>query len=326
MNDYLKTYQPLLYKTFGNALLNNNLSHAYLLDGESGTPLVEIAKYLAKSTICDNPAPFACDTCPACLRFEEGNYTDFYFFDGGETSIKKESVLTLEKAFSMTSVEKKGVLLYVMHNVENMTAEAINALLKFLEEPAGHVYAFLTTTNAAGVLGTIKSRSQILNVHLIKRSELLTLCRDLPLSQEDKELLIPFYNLPLLISEEAGSERYPVYKEALLDVLTAFSENPQKAYLVAHDKIPPLKERFIIKRVIVYFALFFKDVINYNIGHPLMFESFQSLIESLAKKINNPLQLVIKTYEISKKVDDNVNIPLLVDELLIMMIKDTKDE
>ena len=35
-----------------------------------------------------------------------------------------------------------------MHNVENMTTEAINALLKFLEEPSPNVYAFLTTTNA----------------------------------------------------------------------------------------------------------------------------------------------------------------------------------
>ena len=95
---------------------------------------------------------------------------------------------------------------------------------------------------------------------------------------------------------------------------------------MAHEKIVPLKERFIIKRVITYFALFFKDIINYNIGHPLMFSQFKDLIVMLAKKIKNPLQLVIKTYEISKKVDDNVNIPLLVDELLIMMIKDTKYE
>ncbi len=320
---YLETFQPRLFQTFGNALRSNNLSHAYLLDGEAGTPLKETAFYLAKSLVCDNPNPYACNTCASCLRFDEGNYTDFFFFDGAEISIKKESVLQLEKAFSMTSVEQKGVLIYVMHNVENMTIEAINSLLKFLEEPARNVYAFLTTNNEHNVLPTIKSRSQILHVQLIERTKLFELCKFMPLDDKDKELLIPFYNLPDLILAEAKTERYPIYKDALITVLTAFSENPKIGYLKAHELIAPLRDRFIIKRVFTYFALFFKDVINFSVNRPLLFPSFTPLLSALHKTLRNPLALTVKTYEVSKKVDDNVNINLLVDELLIAMIKDT---
>ena len=42
---------------------------------------------------------------------------------------------------------------------------------------------------------------------------------------------MPFYNLPSLIQNEAESERYPLYKEALLDVLTTFSKSPEKRLL-----------------------------------------------------------------------------------------------
>lgn len=323
--DYLKDYQPLLFQTFGNALTSRNLSHAYLLDGEEGTPLKEVALYLAKSLVCENPNPYACEACDACHRFSQGNYTDFYFFDGAESSIKKESVLELEKAFNLTSVESKGVLIYVMHNVENMTIEAINALLKFLEEPANNVYAFLTTSNTTNVLPTILSRSQILTIQTIKRDVLLGLCATLALPREDIELLVPFYNLPSLIEEEAKSERFPLYKEAIITVLKTFGENPRLAYIKAHDLIPRLKERFLIKRVFIYFALFFKDVVNYNIGHSLLFPSLNEITKELSTKFKNPLSLIVRTYEVGKKVDDNVNIGLLVDELLILMIKEVDD-
>ncbi|OQA79282.1 MAG: DNA polymerase III subunit tau [Tenericutes bacterium ADurb.Bin239] len=323
---YLQDFQPILFQTFGNALKNNNLSHAYLLDGEPGTPLKEVAFYLAKSLVCDNPNPFACDKCLSCHRFEEGNYTDFFFFDGAESSIKKESVLALEKAFNMTSVEHKGVLIYVTHNVENMTIEATNALLKFLEEPAGKVYAFLTTNNLHNVIPTIKSRSQIISLQLIKRDILLKLCESLDITQEDIEMLVPFYNIPSLIEEEAKSERYPEYKTAVIATLEAFSEDPRKGYLKAHELITPLRDRFLIKRVFTYFALFFKDVVNYSIGHERLFKSYDTLVVKLAKTIINPLPLIVTTYEISKKVDDYVNTGLLVDELLISMIKETSND
>lgn len=323
IKDYLKNYQPLVYQTFSNALTSHNLSHAYLLDGEEGTPLKEVAFFLAKSLVCDHPTPYACDNCLSCTRFDEGNYTDFYFFDGGESTIKKESVLGLEKAFSMTSVEHKGVLLYVIHNVENMTIEAINALLKFLEEPSKNIYAFLTTSNASNVLPTIKSRSQNLVIQLIKREKLLSLCQNLDVPPQDIELLVPFYNLPALIENEAKSERFTEYKNAIIEVLTKFSEAPRLGYLKAHELIPSLKDRFVIKRVFTYFALFFKDVVNYNIGHSLIFPNYRELVKSLSAMIKHPLPLIVATYEMSKKIDDNVNIPLLLDELLILMIKET---
>ena len=60
---YLEQYQPIIYKTFVNSIKTNRLSHAYLLSGDPGTPLLEIAKFLAKSILCDDPSPLACNSC-----------------------------------------------------------------------------------------------------------------------------------------------------------------------------------------------------------------------------------------------------------------------
>ena len=48
IENYLKEYQPVIYKTFVNALETKKLSHAYLLSGSIGMPLKETALYLAK--------------------------------------------------------------------------------------------------------------------------------------------------------------------------------------------------------------------------------------------------------------------------------------
>ena len=34
---YLKEKQPILYRTFANALQNNTVTHSYLIVGEAGT-------------------------------------------------------------------------------------------------------------------------------------------------------------------------------------------------------------------------------------------------------------------------------------------------
>jgi DNA polymerase-3 subunit delta' len=56
---YLKEKQPILYRTFANAMQNNTVTHSYLIVGEAGTPLLETATYLAKSLLCDHPDPLA---------------------------------------------------------------------------------------------------------------------------------------------------------------------------------------------------------------------------------------------------------------------------
>ena len=169
---YLKERQLTVYQTFFNALNTSHLSHAYLLVGEQGTPLLESAIFLAKSLVCDNPNPLACEECLTCLRIDEGNYADIIIIDGALKSIKKDDIHAIEERFETSAVEDKGKMIYIINHVENMTNEAINSLLKFLEEPSENIYAFLTCENEARVLPTIISRSQTLHFKSVDKKEI----------------------------------------------------------------------------------------------------------------------------------------------------------
>ena len=99
IDKYLKNRQPIIYQTFTNSLKNKSLSHAYLLVGNPGTPLLETATFLAKSILCDDPSPLACSNCITCLRIESNNYPDVMILDGSKATIKKENVLNVKSRF-----------------------------------------------------------------------------------------------------------------------------------------------------------------------------------------------------------------------------------
>ena len=69
MDFNLEKTQPMVYHTFVNAIKQDKLSHAYLIKGNEGAPLLEVAKYLAKSLICEDANPLACNSCMSCFRF-----------------------------------------------------------------------------------------------------------------------------------------------------------------------------------------------------------------------------------------------------------------
>ena len=112
---YLKEYQPVIYKTFLNSFQKDHLSHAYLLSGNPGTPLLEVAKFLSKAILCDDPSPLACNNCITCLRIDDNNYPDFIIFDGSKATIKKDEVASVEEQFEKTAFESKGIMIYVLH-------------------------------------------------------------------------------------------------------------------------------------------------------------------------------------------------------------------
>ena len=119
---YVYKRQPVLTRMFSLALAANHLGHAYLLTGEEGVPLKQTALFLAKSILCQHPNPLADETCLTCSRIDNGSYADFVFLDGDEDTVKKEAVSQVEDSFSKTALEKKGIMVYVINSVENMTA------------------------------------------------------------------------------------------------------------------------------------------------------------------------------------------------------------
>lgn len=161
--EYIKKKQNILFTFFENAKTKNKIPHLILLHSDPKANLLDIAFYLAKSINCKQDS-FACNKCSRCEKFDKQIHPDFHFIDGSDHTIKKEEVDELQNHFSLGAIENDTTVVYIINEIQNITSEASNALLKFFEEPKVNVVAILTTTNITKVLPTIVSRSSLVNI------------------------------------------------------------------------------------------------------------------------------------------------------------------
>ena len=170
----LKERQPIVERVLYNALKHKQASHAYLFVGPKGTRMLETALLFAQSLVCPHRDPWADESCEICDRILKNRFTDLILLDGTVTSIKKDQVLAMQEQFAKTALESYGKKIYIVNGAENATTEALNSLLKFLEEPSGSdTYAILISEHPEALLETIISRCQTLTFKAQNRQELM---------------------------------------------------------------------------------------------------------------------------------------------------------
>ena len=325
---YLENNQPVIYKTFTNSLKNKTLSHAYLLVGNPGTPLFEVAKYLAKSILCDDPSPLACDNCITCLRIDSENYPDIITLDGSKGTIKKEDVLNIENRFEKTAFETKGIMIYIINLVENMTTEAVNSMLKFIEEPEAEIYAFLTTNNVNNVLPTIISRCQTLNLKSVPREKVIEEAISMGVSEDDAELLSYFYNDSELIFDflknEEESNQYYDAKDVLNGLLETFnSGNYKDVIYYGQTKIGPfIKTKEELRFFIDMLTEVYEDLLNIKSNREITLKSYATILDNLYVKVPHIDASLMNILKLRNTINLNVNISLLIDHLIYQLVKE----
>lgn len=315
-SQFLEKHQPLLYKSLVEAFSSHKISHAYLLAGESGTPLKETAYFIAKSLLCDHANPLADESCATCERVEHNLYTDLLFLDGSKGSIKKDDVSYIVSGFAKTPNEVKGVMVYIIHLVENMTPEAVNALLKFLEEPTDNCYAILTSQNPARILPTIISRCETMRLLLLPTNEVIEEAISNGVERSDAEILAHFCNSGDIIAAEKSTDAYVRAKSAFLVALQALS-SPKEECVFRFEK--DVTELVVNKEGCRYFldmlSLAYHDLISMRYGGEIALSCYNDLLKPLVKIIKDPergLELILQT---RGELDLNLSPALLLDHL-----------
>ena len=325
---YLKNYQPVIYQTFLNSLQKDQLSHAYLISGNNSAPLLDVATFFAKSILCDDPSPLACNSCITCLRVDDGNYPDFFVFDGSKATIKKEAVTTIESAFEKKAFENKGIRVYVLHLIENMTIEAINSILKFLEEPGQKVYAFLTTNNENVILPTIISRCQVLRLKLIDKQIVIKIALEEGVDKKDAELLSYFYNDGELIKEvledKESNNAFFTAKECFEEIIQVIAEGETNdiIYQAQSNIINRIKTKEACRYFINMLVMAFEDMINIKNQKEAFLESYATILDNLANKLSHLDESLIELLKCSGVINTNVNIALLIDHIFNIITKE----
>ena len=136
---------------------NNTISHSYMFVGIDGIGKKLIAKEFARKILCLNKQNQNCAKCDSCIKFNSGNNPDFLeiFPDGNSIKIAQMREMQ-EKVYQKPIVSDKKV--FIIDQVEKMTEEAQNSLLKTLEEPPEYMVIILITSNENKLLNTVKSR------------------------------------------------------------------------------------------------------------------------------------------------------------------------
>ena len=322
-DEYLEKYQPFIYNTFINSLKFNKVSQAYLIKGSDGTPTLDIALFLAKTLICEEPSPLACSSCLNCIRFEEGNYADFMLIDGSKNTIKVGDIENLQKFLSSSSLEKQGKKIYIINCLENANKEAVNALLKTLEEPSSSVYAFITTQNEAKLLPTIISRCQILSLLPINKSIVKQNAINEGVLLEDADILSYFYCDVEVIKQKSEEENYKEQKKLLYETLNALTISSEEAiYYAQTNLIKKIKTKEDARLYIDLLSIAFKDILHIQNNQPLVLEGAKEQIDTLSKKYKNISEIYLEIMLSRGQIEDNVNLSLLLQHIFIYIRKE----
>lgn len=321
IEEYLLHYQPAIHGLFARARNANRWSHAYLLHGRPGQPMQRIAQYLAQSLLCEQPSPLACGTCLTCMRLEANDYTDFISIDGSETSIKKQDVLNLSSRFAITGLEKANKQIYVLHLVEFMTPEAINALLKFLEEPQQEIYALMTTENLDAVLPTIQSRSQVIHFKSTDQSAIIAEAILAGVNEADAQLLSFECGTKAEISEISASEPYLLFRQHLQAMTTLWATNKTKAhYYFRQEWLPLLLEDTISKVFLKRWIILIQELVKASTKQAMILKAYGSMLLGIAKQIPDPYQAVNRLQKRLSMLDKSTNISLFLEATMIELL------
>ena len=150
--------------TYLKAALNRGrLAHAYLFLGPEGVGKASTARALAGALNCTELRQDgdACGVCPSCKRLAAGTHPDFLVIR--PTSRERPPKITIDQIREFRRLTNYppvagGWRVVLIKPGEDMRDEAVNALLKTLEEPPPHHLLMLTAGVEADLFPTVVSR------------------------------------------------------------------------------------------------------------------------------------------------------------------------
>lgn len=310
MKEYLEKQQPIFYHLIENAFKQHKVPHAYLLLGDNTEmPLT----YLAMSLVCDST--IACEICDACRKVKEDKYADIIRFNGQIETIKKPNITYIQENFKKSSLEGKAKI-YILENIENATKEAMNALLKMLEEPLEGTYAIFTAKNSSRVLPTILSRCQVME---IKKDSKQVLKQQI--IAKGIELASANLLSELCISVEQATTLYDDrFEYMVLQVVNTIEDIFKKPENLLINTQTNLLKNYKTKEDIRLFldllVLALKDLFHVKHNQEVLFIKNEIVFSSIDADINDIIKKIEIVLETNYRLDSNANIALLMDSLM----------
>ena len=195
--------QEHITTTLKNQILNHRIAHAYLFCGTRGTGKTSTAKVFAKALNCLNLQDGEpCNECEMCRKINEGLAIDVTELDAASNNgVDKIRDIIDDVKYPPQEAKYK---VYIMYEVHMLSAGAVNAFLKTLEEPPNNVIFILATTDPQKLPITILSRCQRFDFKRINNNEITARLRKIV---DDQNVLADERSLNLIARVSDGAMR-----------------------------------------------------------------------------------------------------------------------
>ena len=310
-----------------NAVTENKVSHAYILNGERGSGKKMLANLFATTLLCEEQGPDPCNVCHSCHQAESGNHPDII-----RVTHEKPSTISVDDIRRQVNEDiqikpyQGPYKIYIIAEADLMTVQAQNALLKTIEEPPAYAVIFLLTENAEALLPTITSRCVMLKLRNIKD----TLIRKYLM----ETMHVPDYKADMCTAFAQGnmgraimlasSDHFNEIREEAVQLLKYINEMDISEVTKAIKKIGTYKLE--INDYLDIIMIWYRDVLLYKATKDMdkvVFKDQISYIQERAKKSSyEGIELILESLEKAKtRLKANVNFDLVM-ELLLLTIKE----
>ncbi len=188
---------PFWLKPYVSFLSKDSMHHAFLISGRKGVGKGQLVYYLSRFILCNDNDIDVCGNCSSCKFSSLENHPDFH-----ELQILPDKKLIgisqihdlRNKLYESSFLGKNKVASLI--DIEKISMDGLNAVLKILEEPPKNTFFFLTTNFLNQIPLTIQSRSLDIKIDPPNLEETLDWLTDYPEEDVLKALRLND-NLPL---------------------------------------------------------------------------------------------------------------------------------
>lgn len=320
--------QDNIKKHLQTGITQGNISHAYIINGETGSGRRLLASALTKTLLCENPTAEgdACGKCRSCLQADSYNHPDVCFVTHEKASISVDDIR--EQLINSITIKpySSRYKVYIIPDANKMTEQAQNALLKTIEEPPEYAVIILLTENADTLLETVRSRCIVLNTRPLNRDEIKQyLVNNLQMEPERAEIAAGFCqgNVGKAI-HFASSEDFQEIKTDTLRLVKNIYD------MDITDMVSLIKElnqrKGKIDEYLDLMLLWYRDILMFKVtkdANILLYrEEYKEISRQASLRNYEDIENIIKAIDKAKvRLHANVNFETAI-ELLLLAIKE----
>ncbi|URJ23420.1 DNA polymerase III subunit delta' [Blochmannia endosymbiont of Camponotus sp. C-003] len=151
----------IIYNQILNAYRKDRGHHALLLNSKRNNGENTLIYAIARWLICSRPNENQyCNICYDCRLMNVGHHPDYYEIspENNTQTIGVDTIRVCINSIYNHAHQNKVKIIYVKKHVEYLTDQAINVLLKTLDDPPTNTYFFLKTRDCMRMSLTLLSR------------------------------------------------------------------------------------------------------------------------------------------------------------------------